>query len=183
MRHGVRLSAHWAIAAVMAVAMVSLLLPAQASAQELWRGARAGDTPAQVQAKFPKATEIDYSPEERATLPTAPGRSELRLEDIDVAERNGKATFVFTDNRLISVIVSVETKDMSPGEAKDAFDDLAGLLSNKYGPPLSCGVLGGSGSKCRWLAGETYIGLNRYGIVDIVNVWYMAKPDSLDDNL
>jgi hypothetical protein len=151
----------WLIAAL-------LCLPLQASAQELWRGARAGDTPAQVQAKFPQVKVSD----EPNSLP---GRSAWRLDKIRMAGIDSEANFVFEHDALLSVILSFKARDIAGMETT-----YAALIADMYathGPPESCGGTATLKHQCLWQVNGAEIGVARWHFGDesgFVNMWHKA---------
>lgn len=149
----------------------AVLAASSASAQDLWRGANAGMTPAEVAAAFPDAVPTD---------PTKPAiRYELR--GLSLIGLPWRAAFHFTeDDRLRAVILS-PAENANIGSGQIGFSQLRRDLIAKYGDPLACDEGGVRGvvatSTCDWSSGAVAIKLKRddFGDRAYLSVAYTAE--------
>lgn len=142
-----------------------------ASAQDLWRGAMAGMTPAEVAQAFPDV---------RATDPAKPA-IRYELPGLSLIGLPWKAAFHFTpDDRLRAVILS-PADEANVGTGQAGFAQLRRDLIVKYGDPLVCDEGGVRGvvatSSCDWLAGPVAIRLKRddFGDKAFLSVAYTVE--------
>ncbi|HZV85404.1 MAG TPA: hypothetical protein VFF48_10510 [Brevundimonas sp.] len=153
------------------ITIAAALAANPAFAQDLWRGALAGMTPAEVVGAFPEA---------RATDPARPA-IRFELPGLNLIGLPWKAAFHFTqDDRLRAVILS-PADEASVGSGQTAFAQLRRDLIVKYGDPLVCDESGVRGvvatSTCDWLAGPVAIKLKRddFGDKAYLSVAYTAE--------
>ncbi|MEP6967471.1 MAG: hypothetical protein ABI906_05280 [Pseudomonadota bacterium] len=112
---------------------------ADASAQELWNGARFGMTPLEVQNAFPQAAKGERSLEGQDLI--------LRVSALRAGGHDATAAFDFTGDRLRSVALSLSPVQV--GGSIDA-DEVRTQLSAKYGPPVACNE---ARETCEWRNG------------------------------
>lgn len=140
--------------------LAAVALCGAAPAPELWNGAHAGMTPAEVQKAFRKAASGKRTVEGDETV--------LRVPSLRAGGHDATAYFDFTDDRLRTVELSLGPN--RPGGSVDA-GDVKAQLSSKYGPPIDCD---GADEKCAWRNGEVDIAMLATGAAagDNVEVIY-----------
>ena len=170
------------------VALTSLIAVSGAQAQELWKGAQAGETSAQIKQKFPKLEFVKPVDPKFRTVdspPVDPARTEWRLADVDFADVDGHATFIFKNDRLTSVALSMDNNATSSVAVDSTFDQLVGLLRKKYGTPVTCSTTS-IANYCDWIAAGVLVKASKYRLFDepgFVNVSYTPKDAGVDRNL
>lgn len=165
--------------AIAAVALLALA-PTQAPAQELWRGAMAGMTMAEVQVLHPQAV-----PGSGDTLNNG-ARSALRLEGFEINRTAAEADFFFLEEKLHQVVVRpLGLRDHATASNIALARTLSGLITQRYGEPYECGTTR-LGFSCSWNANTLNIALvymDIFGRSPLLNINYRPKPNGLDDNL
>jgi hypothetical protein len=128
-----------------------------ATAQSLWNKTEYGMSLDQVKAVVPGT----ISP----SNPDSYGKDAkelLRLEDIEIMRRMFDAFFIFKNDKLIQVTLSLKK-----GEKFDStvlfFKELVLVLRSKYGQELDHEIKPGS-AKAIWMAGRTDITLKTYNL-------------------
>ena len=107
------------------------LMCCSAQAQELWRSAVYGMTPAQIQSAFPEAAPISK------TAPLRDGANNLlSLRNVQIVGRLFEADFYFLEDRLVQVKLVAEISGVV-NDSLLVFEDIARALRDKYGPELN----------------------------------------------
>ncbi|KAF1700823.1 hypothetical protein [Pseudoxanthomonas kaohsiungensis] len=118
---------------IAAVLLALALQAAPAGAQTLWKDARYGMSPAEVQARFPQARVPGDADE------LAGGEIEgLRLQDVDLAGHRFTAAFFFDGDALAQVTLSLR----APREGRvdlQVFEDVTRALVARHGAPAHAG--------------------------------------------
>jgi hypothetical protein len=135
---------------VCALAMIALVAPVSASAQELWRGLQAGASPEAVRQAFPDAA----PPLALATL--ADGETDdLVTHGLFWDDRLMEVRFFFQEQKLETVQLSPVGVAASRSQANLALaHSLADALTDQYGAPYECGdkTFADIGLfECKWL--------------------------------
>lgn len=138
-------------------ALCLIALPVTVRAQVLWQKATYGMSPAEVAEAVPGSKP-----------PTEPikmsGSVELlRLEDFALVSRSFDVRFLFKDQRLVQVMLSLkQTKSDSYHSYSAVFDSLTDSLRAKYGVELSKSrkeVGGFRMVQSEWISGKTGVGI------------------------
>jgi hypothetical protein len=119
-----------------ALALCALSLTA--SAQELWQGASAGMSEAQVRQLFSGVATSSRPPLEDGT------EVKLELGDVQILGATFRARFFFKTARLVRVSLAHEGPDKSEVEVNVLEGRLLDALRTKYGRELSRDVVGAS---------------------------------------
>lgn len=145
------------------------------AAQELWQGARVGQSAAEISKIFPDAHPIQ---------PINPGSEYLRIDNRSIGDDIARVTFILQSDALQTVILGFDAaEERSRAENRIATARLRDLLSLKYGPPFTCT---GSPSdtvaavRCGWVSGRIQITLNYFdvgGSRGSLAITYKAGPD------
>ena len=107
------------------------LMCCSAQAQELWRSAVYGMTPAQIQSAFPEAA-LASKP-----APLRDGANNLlSLRNVQIVGRLFEADFYFLEDRLVQVKLVAEISGVV-NDSLLVFEDIARALRDKYGPELN----------------------------------------------
>ena len=114
----------------LATMFLALWLCVPVMAQELWQGARVGDTVADIKSRFPEATppekEIDY---EGYEVPLIIDQREIGQYVFDVY-------FMMVDKKLNSVRLYMSEKETGERPYEFTFNNLMPVLSERYGAPF-----------------------------------------------
>lgn len=121
------------------------LCGAASAAPELWNGAQAGMTPAEVQIAFPKAASGKRTVEGDEMI--------LRVSSLRAGGHDATAYFDFTGERLRTVELSLGPN--RSGGNVDA-EDVKAQLTAKYGPPTDCDE---ARETCDWRGGEVDVAM------------------------
>lgn len=107
----------------------ALVLSANANAQELWRGANVGDTPAEILEKFPEATLLDS--------PIAYDDAEglIILDNFEVGGGVFDVRFLFSSDQLKGINLVQSRDDTGETPYSHSFQRLELLLAKRYGQP------------------------------------------------
>lgn len=116
------------IKSVLGVA-AALAMSANANAQELWRGANVGDTPAEILEKFPEATLLDS--------PIAYDDSEglIILDNFEVGGDIFDIRFLFSSDQLKGINLVKSRNDTGETPYSHSFHRLELLLAKRFGQP------------------------------------------------
>jgi hypothetical protein len=140
--------------------------PPPAPPPELWHGARAGMTPAEVKALFPQARApiaINPGPPPIANMVDGGGGAGLAVDEV-VFGHPAVATYYFAGGHLLSVIVEVQ--NMQLRHTRDNVDvarEVQVGLADYYGPPKVCvdtDKRGLARLDCRWVVRGAQVGLS-----------------------
>lgn len=165
--------------------LLLLATPGVGFGQELWKGLRTGITVAQAQKALPEAKA--YSPRAGETLASGDAPL-LRVEDVTVGDTKGDASLFFADGKLSAVHLDLEyAEGLHRLNLSDAAE-IAGLLRQKYGDPVSCGdrTVGSMiNYRCEWSKGKTRISVFylSIGSATTFKIAYVALDESPTDNL
>jgi hypothetical protein len=146
------------LALATAVAILALqgaaLAADQADGVELWKGARLGMTPAQVQALFPSA----ITPTKPDHMRGAPEL--LAIEGVEFAAQKASAEFYFRDEHLEVVLLRF---NVAPGDQSNLQKEkqIHDLLTQQYGAAYKCDNTDNLTAKihtCDWYSNDVRIG-------------------------
>lgn len=102
-----------------------------AQAQELWRSAVDGMTPAQIQRAFPEA-----APPSKPSPLRDGSNNLLSLNNVQIVGKPFVADFYFLEDRLVQVKLVAEVSGVV-NDSLLVFEDTARALRDKYGPELN----------------------------------------------
>lgn len=130
------------------------LMCCSAQAQELWRSAVYGMTPAQLQSALPEAAQASKP------APLSNGATNLlSLRNVQIVGRPFEANFYFLEDRLVQVTLLAEISGVV-NDSLFVFEDIARALRDKYGLELNKQIkrdtLGASAS-ADWITTEITI--------------------------
>ena len=134
---------------------------------ELWHGARAGMTPAQVAALFPKGrgptAPVIKDPFPSPNMVEGGGGAGWVVDDV-IYGHPAVATYYFAAGRLLSVVVDVQNLQLRhTRDNVDVARDVEAGLTNFYGAPKVCADTGKGGLArldCRWVVRNVQVGLS-----------------------
>jgi hypothetical protein len=155
------------LALILAAATALPSAPPPPPPPELWHGARAGMTPAQVAALFPQGRGPTPSPVKTAFPspdlvegPAGPGW----VVNEEVYGHPAVATYYFATGHLLSVVVEVQNLQLR--HTRDNVDiarEVETGLTSYYGAPKVCADTGKGGLArldCRWVTDKIQVGLS-----------------------
>jgi hypothetical protein len=132
-----------------------------ASAQELWRGARLGMSPAEVRGLF-----ADAAPPPAVITLMGGETDDLVLKGVRLGGVNMTARFFFRDGLLTTVQLAPARRLLTrPEDNMRLAQDLRAELGQEFGAPFECGDKSYAGVamfNCKWLKGPI-----------VVRLWYM----------
>lgn len=112
-----------------AAVLAALVLAPAAHATELWEGASAGDSEADILARFDEAA-INPDPE---TLDNS-AACKVWIPSIEVVERDFHACFYFRDDVLVQVMLSMNDEP-SARRSRRIYREIVEQLEDQYGEP------------------------------------------------
>lgn len=153
---------------VCTMSMAGAMLTQPATAQDLWQGARAGMSVANVIASVPNA-----EPEEGESID---GRNlGARVTDLMIGKDRWEARFYFGSG--LEMVILKPAPEVSRDAYRSMFNPVVDDLREAYGEPFSCEQRP-LGQSCEWRAPEKSIRvglLTAYG-PDVLHIVYEKRP-------
>jgi len=153
-----------------ALAAVCALGAGSAQAQELWQGARAGMTVAEVVAAVPNATAAEGEPVQDRTLGA-------EVKGLTIGDDPWEGRFYFGEDGL-GLVVLVPTASVSRTAMPSMFNPIVDDLREAYGDPFSCEDRQ-FGRSCEWRSDDRLIQaglLTAYGLNSISISYEKRSP-------
>jgi hypothetical protein len=136
---------------VLVLVVLAVGLFPTAGAQTLWDGARAGMSPAEIQAAYPAAQAVD---------PRFHGRDgageHFHLPGVQLAGIGFTARFLFVDERLTGVILQRSDRDKPAADYVAAAESIRRALTAQFGDPVALETVDGDfiDRSGKWVSAE-----------------------------